>query len=139
MAEDLLAHGNKRKARGSLRRRPRAGCRRPTAADLAQGPATSAGRRGLAHRRTSADGRKEILSRQSSSEDRSARLGGDHQGAMDLRAGPSAAERGTRSRSLRGSVLARPPPSCTYDDDCLRLPPASPSRTSTAEKKESMA
>ena len=69
----------------------------------------------------------------------SARLGGDHQGAMDLRAGPPAAERGTRSRSLRGSLLARPPPPCAHDDDCLRLPPASPSRSSTAEKKRSAA
>src|SRR5262245_40972412 len=84
-------------------------------------------------------GEKEILSRQPAGEDQSARLGGDHQGTMDLRAGPPAAQRGTRSRSLRRSVVARPPPSCAHDDDCLRLPPASPSRSSTAEKKESTA
>src|SRR6202011_888130 len=34
-------------------------------------------------------------------------------------------------------ILARPPPSCAHDHDCLRIPPASPSRTSGAEKKES--
>src|SRR6267154_5033258 len=56
---------------------------------------------------------------------------------MDLRTGPSAVERGTRARSLRGTILARPPPSCAHDHDRLRIPPASPSRTSGAEKKES--
>src|ERR1700730_10984802 len=56
---------------------------------------------------------------------------------MDLRTGPSAIERRTGTRSLRGTILARPPPSCAHDHDCLRIPPASPSRTSGAEKKES--
>src|SRR5665811_938630 len=37
---------------------------------------------------------------------------------------------------LRGTILARPPSSCTHDHDRLRIPPASPSRTSGAEKKE---
>ena len=69
---------------------------------------------------------------------RSARLGGEHQGAMDLRAGPPAAEGGTWSRPLRGPILARPPSSRAHDDDRLRLSPASPSRSSTAEKKESV-
>src|SRR5262249_459792 len=31
----------------------------------------------------------------------------------------------------------RPSPSCAHDDDRLRLPPASPSRSNSAEKKES--
>src|SRR5262249_5534627 len=31
--------------------------------------------------------------------------------------------------------MARPSPSCAYDDDRLRLPPASPARNSKAEKK----
>src|SRR5882762_1781586 len=56
---------------------------------------------------------------------------------MDLRTGPSTIERGTRARSLRGTILARPPSSCAHDHDRLRIPPASPSRTSGAEKKES--
>src|SRR6202795_5390128 len=56
---------------------------------------------------------------------------------MDLRTGPSAVERGTGARSLRGTVLARPPSSCAHDHDRLRIPPASPSRTSGTEKKES--
>jgi hypothetical protein len=47
-----------------------------------------------------------------------------HQGAMDLRAGAPAAERRTRSRSLRGPILARTASACT-DDDRLRLPPIS--------------
>jgi SRSO17 transposase len=45
--------------------------------------------------------------------DRPANLGRHHQGAMDLRAGPSAAERGTRPRPLRGTILARPSPPCS--------------------------
>src|ERR1035437_4251584 len=56
---------------------------------------------------------------------------------MDLRTGPSAVERRTRARSFRWTILARPPSSCTHDHDRLRIPPASPSRTSGAEKKES--
>ena len=133
-----LAHRNERKAQGSFRRRPRAGCRRTTAADQGQGSATSARRRGLAHRRTQDVGGEEILSRQPAGEDRPAHLGGHHQGAMDLRAGSPAAERGTRSRSLRGPILARPASSRAHDDDRLRLPPVSPSHSSKAGKKESM-
>src|SRR6267378_435245 len=56
---------------------------------------------------------------------------------MDLRTGPSAIERRTGARSLRGTILARPPPSCAHDHDRLRIPSAPPSRTSGAEKKES--
>src|SRR5262249_30329666 len=32
--------------------------------------------------------------------------------------------------------MARPSPSCAHDDDRLRLPPASPPRSNSAEKKE---
>src|SRR5262249_45296659 len=56
---------------------------------------------------------------------------------LDLRASSPAAERRTRSRSLRGPILARPAPSCAHDDDRLRIPPASPAHNSTAGKKES--
>ena len=68
---------------------------------------------------------------------RPAQLGRHHQGAMDLRAGPSAAERRTRPRPLRGTFLAGPSPSCAHDHDRLRLPPASPPHKSEAGKKES--
>src|SRR5262249_3267749 len=47
------------------------------------------------------------------------------------------AERRTRSRSLRGAILARPTPSCADDDDRVRLPPASAPRNTKAGKKES--
>src|SRR6187200_2601023 len=56
---------------------------------------------------------------------------------MDLRAGSPTAERRTRSRSLRGTILARPSPSCAHDDDRICLPPASPPFNSKAGKKES--
>src|SRR5262249_39768730 len=81
--------------------------------------------------------REEILSRQPAGKGGPTHLGGHHQGAMDLRAGSPAAERRTRSRSLRGTILARPTPSCAHDDDRVRLPPASPPRNSKAGKKES--
>src|SRR5439155_5295478 len=116
---------------------PRAGRRRTTAADQGQGSATSARGRGLAHRRTQDVGREEILSRQPAGEDRPAHLSGHHQGAMDLRAGSPADERRTRSRPFRGTILAGPSPSCAYDDDRLRLSPASSPNSNGAEKKES--
>ena len=91
----------------------------------------------LAHRRTQDVGREEILSRQPTGKDRSAHLGGHHQGTMNLRAGSPAAERRTRSRSLRGPILARPASSCAHVDDRLRFPPVSPAQNSKAGKKES--
>jgi SRSO17 transposase len=48
-------------------------------------------------------------------------------------------ERRTRSRSLRGPIMARPSPSCAHDDDRLRLPPASPPSSNRAEKKNQRA
>src|SRR5882672_6430774 len=91
----------------------------------------------MADRRASQFGREEILSRQPARSDRPAHVSRHHQGAMDLRTGPSAVERGTRALSLRGTILARPSSSRTHDNDRLRVPPASPTRTSGAEKKES--
>src|SRR6266581_2932780 len=82
-------------------------------------------------------GREEILSCQSASRGGPARISCHYQGAMDLRAGSSATERGTRSRSLRRTILARPSSSRAHDNDRLRLPPASPSLKSEAGKKES--
>src|SRR2546430_14016439 len=55
---------------------------------------------------------------------------------MDLRAGPSTVEGGTRARPLRGKVLARPSSSCADGDDCLRVPPTSPAQKSEAGEKE---
>src|SRR5262249_5856577 len=55
---------------------------------------------------------------------------------MDLRAGSPATERRTRSRSLRGPILARTASSCTYDDARLRFPPVPRAQNSKAEKKE---
>src|SRR6516225_6677941 len=137
MAHHQLAHRHERKAQGSFRRGPGTGRRRTTTADQGQGPTTSARRRGLAHRRTQDVGRDEILSRQPASEDRPAHLSNHHQGALGLRAGSPADERRTWSRPLRGTILARPSPSCAYDDDRLGLPPASPARNSKAGKKDS--
>jgi len=56
---------------------------------------------------------------------------------LDLRAGASATEGRTRSRSLRGTILAWPPPSRPHDNDRLCLPSASPPRKRAAGKKES--
>src|SRR5271167_2130445 len=139
MAHHQLAQRHERKAQSSFCCCPRASRRRTTPADQGQRSATSARRRGLAHRRTQDVRRKEILSRQPAGEDRPAHLSRYHQGAWDLCAGSPAAERRTRSRSLRGTILARPSPSRAYDNDRLRLPPAPPARNSEAEKKESTA
>ena len=57
------------------------------------------------------------------------------QGAMGLRASPPAAQRRTRSRSLRRPLLAWPAPPCTHDDDRLRLPAKPPPRPSRAGEK----
>src|SRR3979490_1467374 len=137
MAEHQLAHRYERKAQGSLCRHPCAHRRRTTTANQGQGPATSARGGSLAHRRTQGVGREEILSRQPAGKDRPAHLGGYHQGAMDLRTGSPTAEGRTRSRSLRGTILARPSPPCAHDDDRVRLPPASPPCNCKAGKKES--
>src|SRR5215467_3021009 len=137
MAEHQLAHRHERKAQGSFRCCPCAYSRRTTTANQGQGPAASARGGGLAHRRTQDVRREEILSRQPAGKDGPTHLGGHHQGAMDLRAGSPAAERRTRSRSLRGAILARPTPSCADDDDRVRLPPASAPRNTKAGKKES--
>src|SRR6266566_2606602 len=137
MARHQLAQRDERKAQGSFCCSPRAGCRRTAAADQGQGSATSARRPGLADRRTQNIGREEILSRQPAGEDGPAHLGEHHQGAMDLRAGSPATERRTRSRSLRGSILARTASSRAHDDDRLRFPPVSPAQNRKAGKKES--
>src|SRR5450755_1129680 len=136
MAKHQLAHRHERKAQGSFRLRPCAGSRRTTAADQGQRSATSARGRGLAHRRTHVVGREEVLSRQPAGKDGPAHPGGHHKGAMGLRAGSPADERRTRSRSLRGPILARPSSSCAHDDDRVCLPPVSPPCNSKAEKKE---
>src|SRR6266487_2499497 len=103
----------------------------------ARGRPRRPGGRGLAHRRTPHVGREEILSCQPASRGEPAHVSCHYQGAMDLRAGSSATERGTRSRSLRRTILERPSSSRAHDNDRLRLPPASPSLRSEAGKKES--
>src|SRR5579859_4967550 len=96
MADRQLAHRHEGQAQGSFCCCPRPGRRRTTAADQGQGSTTSAGRRGLAHRRTPNVGREKILPRQPTGDDRPAHLGCHHQGAMDMRTGSSADERRTR-------------------------------------------
>src|SRR6478752_3960906 len=66
-----------------------------------------------------------------------AQLGSHHQSPLDLRTGPSTTEGGTRSRSLRGTIVARASPSRAHDNDCLRHSPESPPRKSETGKKES--
>ena len=120
-------------------RRPCAYGRRSSPADMGQGAAASSRGRGLADRRAPRVGREEILSRQLGRRNGPPQLSRDDQGTMDLRAGPSTVEGGTRSRPLRGKVLARPSSSCADGDDRLRVPPTSPAQKSEAGKKESTA
>ena len=137
VAEHQLAHRHEGKAQSPLCCCPCAHGRRTTAADQGQGSATSAGGRGLAHRRTPRVRREEILPCQPARQDRPAHARRHHQGTMDLRAGASADERRTRPRPLRGTILARPSPSRPHDNDRLRLPSASSPHPSEAGKKES--
>ena len=81
--------------------------------------------------------RKEILPRQSAGCDQSAQLGFNHQGPMDLRASPSATERGTWPRPLRRTILARSSPPRAHDDARLRLPAIPSPQKSEMGKKES--
>ena len=61
--------------------------------------------------------------------------GRHHQGALDLRAGAPADERGTRPRPLRGALLGGAAPTHDDDDDRSRVPAApSPSRGRAGEK-----
>ena len=108
-AEDMLAHAKwhtiswRTGTKGKLSAfccGSRASRRRTTAADQGQGATASPRGRGLARRRTPWVGGEKILSRQPAGEGRPAHLGGNRQGTMDLRAGSSATERRTRSRSL---------------------------------------
>ena len=122
-------------AQSPVCRRPCAYCRRSSAADMGQGAAASSRGRGLADRRAPRVGREEILSRQLGRRNGPPQLSCDDQGTMDLRAGPSTVEGGTRARPLRGKVLARPSSSCADGDDCLRVPPTSPAQKSEAGKK----
>src|SRR6476659_6622897 len=69
--------------------------------------------------------------------DRSAHFGCHHQGTLDLRASPSAAERGAGARPLRRAILARTSQPCAHDNARLRLPPIPSPQTSEAGKKES--
>src|SRR5271157_2699585 len=56
---------------------------------------------------------------------------------MDLRASPSAAERGAWPRPLRRAILAGSSSPCAHDDARLRLPAAASPQKSEAGKKES--
>src|SRR6185437_3252459 len=102
-----------------------------------QGSATSAGRRGLAYRRTPCVRGEEILSRQPARRDEPAHARCHPKGTMGLRAGPPADERRTRPRPFRGPILARPSPTRAHDNDRVRLPSASSPHPSEAGKKES--
>jgi SRSO17 transposase len=93
----------------------------------------------LADRRIEIVRRAQILPVQPASRHRPEDACGHHQGALGVRAGPSADEGGTRSRPLRGSLLARAPPTCADDHDRLCLPPAPAPGPSRAGKKESVA
>lgn len=57
------------------------------------------------------------------------------QGALDMRASPSATQGRTRPGPLRGPVLGRAPPPRLDDDDGLCLPAKPPDRSGGTEKK----
>ena len=95
------------------------------------------GRRGLACRRAEIDRGAEVLCIQPASRDHAQEARGHHQGEVDLRAGASATQGGTRPRPFRRPILDRITPTCPDDHDRLRLSSIPPPQGSGAEKKES--
>lgn len=139
LAHAELAAWHQGAAQGPLRRRADQGGRRAAPEDRRHGTAASAGRRGLANRRTSLEWRAQILSLEPARRHLAQASGRRDQGALDLRAGASAAEGGTRARSLRGAIMDRAAPARAHDHDRLCLPSIPAPQAGEAGKKESRA
>jgi hypothetical protein len=105
----------------------RVGCRR--AAQPASRPFARRG--GLADRRMAQQRRAEILSEQSAARHVAAPPRRQHQSAVGLRAGPSAAQARTRPRGFRGTIVDRAASACAHELHRLCLPsaPAAPCRS----------
>ena len=100
LALGQLAPRHKRSNVGTLRRCECAGRRRVEATHPRHGRPTHARRRGMADRRTSRQRRAQILPLEPARRHAPQGARQHHQGAVDLRAGASATEGRTRSRSL---------------------------------------
>src|SRR4051795_12576829 len=118
LAAPHLAERHQGPAQRPLRRSPGA-CRRRPAQRRQHSPTRQ---RGLADRRVARQRRAQVLPQQPAAANLAAAAGRHRQGALVLRAGPSAPEAGTRPRRLRGPVLDRPAPARADDLHRLRLP-----------------
>ena len=85
MAHHQLAYRHQGKAQGAFCCRSRASCRRTTAADQGQGATASPWGGSLARRRTPCVGEKKYYLANLPAKSRPAHLGGNHQGAMDIK------------------------------------------------------
>nr|CAI0341622.1 transposase [Rhizobiaceae bacterium] len=139
LAHAELATWHQGAAEGPLRRRADQGGRRAAPEDRRHGAAASAGRRGLADRRTSLEWRAQILPLEPARRHLAQAPGRRDQGALDLRAGASAVEGGTRARPLRGTIMDGAASARAHDHDCLCLPSISAPQAGEAGKKEARA
>ena len=122
MAKDQLAARHEGSADLPFRSptRPRRG--RPQAPHARQSHAVHAGRRGLACRRASVDGRAKILCVKPARRHEPQEACRRDQGQMGLRARASATKGRTRPRPLRRQILDGVTPTRIDDHDRLRLP-----------------
>lgn len=139
MAPGQLATWHQGQARGPLCRSARAGRRRTAAAYPRYGRPASARRRSLAGRRTSFDRRAQVLPLQPACRHADQASGRRYQGAMGLRAGPSATQGRAWPRPLRGAVMERSAPTRPDVHDRSRLPTVTSTQAGQRGKKESRA
>ena len=138
-AEKTLAAWHQGAAEGPLRRHADQGGRRAAAEDRRHGTAASAGRGGLADRRTSLEWGAQILPLEPPCRHLAQAPGRCDQGALDLRTSPSAVEGGTRARPLRGTIMDGAASARAHDHDRLCFPSIPAPQAGEAEKKESRA
>ena len=98
-------------------------------------PAPPRQRGGLARGRAPFDRRAEVLPIELADRDDAENARGDHQGALALRAGPSAAQGGTWPRSLRRAILERPASPRSHEHGRLPLSAAPATRSGETGKK----
>ena len=135
VASGQLAQGNEGAPGRALCRSACAHRRRSAPADRCRRSPAHAGRGCLAGGRASLEWRTQILSLQPACRHPDQGSGRRDQGALDMRASPSATQGRTRPGPLRGPILDRAPPPRLDDDDGLCLPAKPPDRSGGTEKK----
>ena len=139
MADGQLAQGNQGAPCSTVRCCP---CSRRRWTDPTyprHGRPASARRGSLGDRRASLNRRTQILSFQPACRDTAQATRQRHQGALGLRAGPSATQGRAWPRPLRRAIMARAAPTLPHVHDRARLPAIPTAQTGQGGKKESQA